>query len=217
MAVTFQQVVESVKTARATFDAARDQAHVTAGIDDKVQAERERLSVEGIFTGSEANLEKYRQTLRSRADVHALTAATELEIAHQAGVEVVKAVRASFETLKLPSRAYRGTDEGVRAMLRAADALETHTSYTRFQGADLSAVLDAYERAKDDTDPVFVALVEQGLEDGFRAFPVTPNPDRDTSTLLRLKQVIIDRRAARVPAEVLEAEPRTRRADVTRN
>jgi hypothetical protein len=203
----FQPMMETVRGKKADFDSKSNTREAAERIQQAVDVEQERQSVDGIFTGNIEGLKKYEQSLIARQNVNALTAGTEFQMAHDAAVKTVATVRASFETVKLPSRSYTGRDEGTKAIRRTADAMETSATYLRFQGRSLADVADAYERATDDGETVFIALVESGLGDGWRSFPITPRePVEDTTTVLRLKQQIGLRRAARVPAEVIDAE-----------
>ena len=68
----------------------------------------------------------------------------------------------------------------------------------------MTDVADAYEGSAD-TDVVFVALVEQGLADGWRSWPITRSA-ADAAAVMRLQRMIADRRQARVPADLVEAE-----------
>jgi hypothetical protein len=206
MTTDISKVMESVRNSRQAFEYAATRDLVEKDIDNKMLAERENLTRDGVFVGSEENLGKYRQRLEANASVTALKAGTQFEIDHGAAGKTLAAVRASHETLKLPAQAYMGHDDVARAVLRATTATEQVAIYQSATGRDLATQADRYERADDAQDVVFVSLFEQGLAEGFRSWPIVANPDRDVITLQRIRSLVSARRAARVPQDIREAE-----------
>ena len=171
----FAGVVEKLKGLAADFNAKSDGRTVPGEIEAAVAAVRAKQSEDGVFVGSEAGIQQLTRQLQAKAETAALVAGTNLELGVAGARETFATARKSFENLKLPSKAYRGQDEGVRAMMRSADATETYTTYLGYQGRTLADVADAAERSTDE-DVVFTVLVENGLADGWQSWPLTRTP-----------------------------------------
>jgi hypothetical protein len=62
-----------------------------------------------------------------------------------------------------------------------------------------------YAAANDADQPVLTALVEQGEAQNWRSFPVSRTKD-DAAAILKLRDTIAAKKAARVPAELVAAE-----------
>jgi hypothetical protein len=201
----FSDIVEKVTAARAAFDAAVDTEKVQAAIRGVIEAERAKYTTEGVFTGSEVGVQQLERTLQAKANVAALTTATEFEIAHDAARKTLAQVRASYETVKMPAQQYQGPDVAIKAALRMADATETHVAFLSMQGRTLADLAEAYARATDGGETVFVALVEQGVQDAWRAWPVT-RTDSDAAAVMRMRDAVAKRKAGRVPLALVEAE-----------